>query len=530
MFTGESVMVCKNCNREIPDQFSFCPHCGSKQQIRKRICPRCGMVAFPGDIQCDGCKYIFPEYPEKEAEEEEEKSDDEAENEEEEIHPFDRSTIFQYIKEDKKILVSLILGILVLIFILLMLFIVVRATNKKKKATETIQTETGVTLKDETEVVMNPSERKLPDGCYNLIENREVVLSGKIYTTEGKRVLWLDEPINVYSAAPQGERIMLKGVQIVGFQYQNAKIKETEIAALKDDTAVKIKGNMSVIDRKPYIFPEKLAISEANGGQSEGGQNGEGTSETQPSGGAEASASGNGKDTVSAESSGDTSGMYGSALESTENGQMQEYWNAVSVLEKYDTPSEIIDAIRDGTDMMDFDGWDVYTADIDPDSVTTYGSYNPYGSYFDGQMSGFSNLSGSSQTESSGSQMVDDPEIWLDSFDTEDSFSTEDVFSDNSSPKDYILPNSSYVQLTTEDIKNLTIQQINYAKNEIYARHGRIFLSNELQQYFNAKSWYKGIVDADHFSDSILNDVEKANIEFLRSREYELNPDGYSLD
>lgn len=39
----------------------------------------------------------------------------------------------------------------------------------------------------------------------------------------------------------------------------------------------------------------------------------------------------------------------------------------------------------------------------------------------------------------------------------------------------YVLPQSSSRLLTDADVAGLSLQQINYAKNEIYARHGRLF-------------------------------------------------------
>ena len=76
---------------------------------------------------------------------------------------------------------------------------------------------------------------------------------------------------------------------------------------------------------------------------------------------------------------------------------------------------------------------------------------------------------------------------------------------------EYILPESSSRYLTDADISGLTLQQINYAKNEIYARHGRKFQSAELQNYFNSKSWYSGTIEAADFDESVLNDFEKNN-------------------
>ena len=100
--------------------------------------------------------------------------------------------------------------------------------------------------------------------------------------------------------------------------------------------------------------------------------------------------------------------------------------------------------------------------------------------------------------------------------------------------EEYILANSNVDYLTETDITGLTLQEINYAKNEIYARHGRRFESQELMNYFTSKSWYEGIYDPDDFdanySDDVLNDYEKKNAEFLRSVEYSMTPNGSELD
>ena len=76
----------------------------------------------------------------------------------------------------------------------------------------------------------------------------------------------------------------------------------------------------------------------------------------------------------------------------------------------------------------------------------------------------------------------------------------------------------------------LTLQQLNYAKNEIYARHGRKFDSKELQNYFGSKSWYNGTVNAADFKETVFNEYEKKNAEFLRQKEFAMHDGGYQLD
>ena len=107
----------------------------------------------------------------------------------------------------------------------------------------------------------------------------------------------------------------------------------------------------------------------------------------------------------------------------------------------------------------------------------------------------------------------------------------EQTEEDGEETGDYIIADSGTKLLSDADISGLSAKQLNYAKNEIYARHGRKFDSKELQDYFNSKSWYNGQYEPDDFdkeSDSILSDVEKKNAEFLKDAEQAAG--GYSLD
>lgn len=81
-----------------------------------------------------------------------------------------------------------------------------------------------------------------------------------------------------------------------------------------------------------------------------------------------------------------------------------------------------------------------------------------------------------------------------------------------SDPDAYILPDSATVALTEEDLADLSAKELTYARNEIYARHGRIFESDELNLYFQGKSWY--IAD-EAFDDSQITDMEAANAELI---------------
>lgn len=101
-------------------------------------------------------------------------------------------------------------------------------------------------------------------------------------------------------------------------------------------------------------------------------------------------------------------------------------------------------------------------------------------------------------------------------------------------PSGYIIPESDERYLDENDICDLSLRELNYAKNEIYARHGRRFLSDELQTYFDSKTWYEGLYDPEDFDANyafaVINDYERVNADFLAAAEYAIDPNGYPLD
>lgn len=91
------------------------------------------------------------------------------------------------------------------------------------------------------------------------------------------------------------------------------------------------------------------------------------------------------------------------------------------------------------------------------------------------------------------------------------------------SAEDYILPGSDSRLISEEELRGLSDWQLKLARNEIYARHGRTFKSQELQDYFNGQSWYEGTIDPNDFQDSsMLNEIEKTNLETIMRVEDQL--------
>lgn len=90
---------------------------------------------------------------------------------------------------------------------------------------------------------------------------------------------------------------------------------------------------------------------------------------------------------------------------------------------------------------------------------------------------------------------------------------------DNLENSTYILVDSDKRYVTEEEVANLSPEEVRLAKNEIYARHGRIFDSEDLREYFESQSWYHGEIEPEEFDESVLNEYEQANIDLLVSYE-----------
>lgn len=138
------------------------------------------------------------------------------------------------------------------------------------------------------------------------------------------------------------------------------------------------------------------------------------------------------------------------------------------------------------------------------------------------QQAGSANLQGSgssANSASSGYGSTYDYNSTTNDYDTS-GYDTSDYDDEESGDEDeYIFPDSDTTYLTKSDLKGMSADELNYAKNELYARHGRIFNREDLQEYFEDCSWYEGVYTADEwdsYGDSyFFNDVEMANRNLL---------------
>ena len=112
----------------------------------------------------------------------------------------------------------------------------------------------------------------------------------------------------------------------------------------------------------------------------------------------------------------------------------------------------------------------------------------------------------------------DDSDLSEDDYDS-DLDEDSDNYSDSSEENEYVLPDSAKRKLKKSDLKGLSIEELRIARNEIYARHGRMFDDKKLPKYFDSQSWYEGTVPASEFSEDVLSSVEKKNVAFIRQFE-----------
>lgn len=84
------------------------------------------------------------------------------------------------------------------------------------------------------------------------------------------------------------------------------------------------------------------------------------------------------------------------------------------------------------------------------------------------------------------------------------------------SPNGFILPESDSRYYSDSELNALTDYQLYLARNEVYARYGRGFKNQDLQEYFHNKNWYTVRYSPDSFDSIVtLNIFEKANAEAI---------------
>lgn len=85
----------------------------------------------------------------------------------------------------------------------------------------------------------------------------------------------------------------------------------------------------------------------------------------------------------------------------------------------------------------------------------------------------------------------------------------------------YIIDGSDSRYLTKLELEGMNAETLRIARNEIYARHGRMFKDLAMQEYFDFCTWYTPSIAPDDFQQALLNAYELENIKLIISYEEE---------
>ncbi len=82
-----------------------------------------------------------------------------------------------------------------------------------------------------------------------------------------------------------------------------------------------------------------------------------------------------------------------------------------------------------------------------------------------------------------------------------------------------MMPEQYQRPLNDTDLFGLEKEDLRLLRNEIYAVYGRKFSSRDLQDYFEGKSWYRGVTEPEDFEEPVLGGMMKRNVAFLKDAE-----------
>lgn len=80
--------------------------------------------------------------------------------------------------------------------------------------------------------------------------------------------------------------------------------------------------------------------------------------------------------------------------------------------------------------------------------------------------------------------------------------------------------------ITKEQIKNLSIDELRFLTNDLFARKGYNFKRSDIDSYYSNIDWYKPVSDN---AKIVFNDIEKQNTKLFQERVTELNADREKL-
>lgn len=83
----------------------------------------------------------------------------------------------------------------------------------------------------------------------------------------------------------------------------------------------------------------------------------------------------------------------------------------------------------------------------------------------------------------------------------------------------YLIDETTYRFIDEEELAGLSAAECRIARNEIYARYGLIFKSEDLKKYFSKQKWYYPYINSSDAIEPWLNKYEKANIATIKAYE-----------
>ncbi len=78
----------------------------------------------------------------------------------------------------------------------------------------------------------------------------------------------------------------------------------------------------------------------------------------------------------------------------------------------------------------------------------------------------------------------------------------------------YLVPVDSVIR--EAELQGRSLAELRVMRNEVYARHGRVFDAPDLRNYFGKKNWYK---QNPAYADTLLSDVDKENVKVIQAYE-----------
>ena len=85
----------------------------------------------------------------------------------------------------------------------------------------------------------------------------------------------------------------------------------------------------------------------------------------------------------------------------------------------------------------------------------------------------------------------------------------------------FLVPDSDTRVMDPSELDGLSSDEIRLIANEIYARYGYAFRSEEIADYFGQFDWYDPIYDPEEFPDDIMSEAAQANLNMIAEYEAE---------